>query len=87
MIVAFSRICGDKNPVHLDPVYAAKTRFRSPIAHGMTAIALLNSMIPSGKKVQHYEIRFIKPIYPLDKLQAVLEINYEDKFSFLLSKL
>ena len=34
-IVGFADISGDKNPVHLDEAYAAKTLFKTRIAHGM----------------------------------------------------
>ena len=35
-IVTFAEVTGDKNPVHLDAGYAAKTIFKAPIAHGMS---------------------------------------------------
>src|SRR5215475_13373021 len=34
-IRGFAEITGDKNPVHLDPEFAARTIFKEPIAHGM----------------------------------------------------
>lgn len=46
-IQKFTEVVGDYNAVHHDPVFAAKTRFKSPIAHGMTAIVMLNHVLPS----------------------------------------
>jgi 3-hydroxybutyryl-CoA dehydratase len=43
-IATFAEISGDKNPVHVDPVYAAKTPFKSCIAHGMLTAAHLSSV-------------------------------------------
>lgn len=34
-IASFAEVTGDKNPIHLDAAYAAKTRFKARIAHGM----------------------------------------------------
>ena len=33
-VIAFAEITGDKNPIHLDPEFAAKTPFGRPIVHG-----------------------------------------------------
>jgi 3-hydroxybutyryl-CoA dehydratase len=45
MIVAFANVSGDKNPVHLDPVYAATTIFKEPIAHGMLSAAFISTVV------------------------------------------
>ena len=63
-IEKFAKVVGDTNPVHRDPEFAAKTRFKSPIAHGMTALVMLNNSIPKSFKVHSFTIRFMKPIYP-----------------------
>jgi 3-hydroxybutyryl-CoA dehydratase len=31
----FARLSGDNNPIHLDPAFAARTRFGRTVAHGM----------------------------------------------------
>lgn len=62
----FTRVVGDYNAVHRDPEFAAKTRFKSPIAHGMTAIVMLNHLLPPTLTIKHFQIRFFKPIYPQD---------------------
>jgi acyl dehydratase len=73
-IHAFTRVVGDYNAVHRDPEFAAKTRFKSPIAHGMTAIVMLNHLLPATHTIRHFQIRFFKPIYPCDTLTAQLSI-------------
>ena len=63
-IEMFGKVVGDTNPVHRDPEFAAKTRFKSPIAHGMTAIVMLHHSLPTKYKINSFKIRFIRPIYP-----------------------
>ncbi len=43
-IVAFANVSGDKNPVHLDADYAAKTMFKERIAHGMLSAAYISAV-------------------------------------------
>jgi 3-hydroxybutyryl-CoA dehydratase len=43
-IIAFADITGDRNPVHLDPEYAAKTIFKEPIAHGFLTAGYISAV-------------------------------------------
>jgi 3-hydroxybutyryl-CoA dehydratase len=43
-IQCFADVTGDKNPVHLDPEYAAKTIFKKPIAHGMLTAGYISAV-------------------------------------------
>lgn len=43
-INAFADISGDRNPVHLDADYAAKTMFKERIAHGMLSAAYISAV-------------------------------------------
>jgi 3-hydroxybutyryl-CoA dehydratase len=43
-ILAFAEVTGDKNPVHLDGEYAAKTIFKYPIAHGMLTAGYISAV-------------------------------------------
>jgi 3-hydroxybutyryl-CoA dehydratase len=48
----FTQVVGDYNAVHRDHEFAAKTRFKSPIAHGMTSIVMLNHILPANWTVK-----------------------------------
>jgi acyl dehydratase len=76
----FTQIVGDYNAVHRDPAFAAKTRFKSPIAHGMTSIVMLNHLLPSTLTIREFKIRFQKPIYPGDELAAELTVQPSREF-------
>lgn len=43
-IQAFADVTGDRNPVHLDEVYAGKTMFKGRIAHGMLTAGLISAV-------------------------------------------
>jgi 3-hydroxybutyryl-CoA dehydratase len=43
-ILAFAEVTGDKNPVHLDAGFAAKTIFKQPIAHGMLTAGYISAV-------------------------------------------
>lgn len=43
-IGTFAEVTGDKNPVHLDEAYAAKTMFKTRIAHGMLTAGYLSAV-------------------------------------------
>ena len=43
-IVTFAEVTGDKNPVHLDRAYAAKTIFKDLIAHGMLTAGYISAV-------------------------------------------
>lgn len=43
-IIAFADVTGDKNPVHLDADYAAKTMFKQRIAHGMLTASYISAV-------------------------------------------
>ncbi|MGE8941890.1 MaoC family dehydratase [Leptospira interrogans] len=43
-IIKFAEATGDKNPVHLDAEYAAKTMFKERIAHGMLTASYISAV-------------------------------------------
>ncbi len=75
-IQKFADVTGDTNPVHLDPKWAARTRFKEPIAHGMLSAgvvsAALGTQLAPGAVVIYLSqnIRFRAPVKPGDTLTA-----------------
>ena len=43
-IIGFADVTGDKNPVHLDESFAAKTPFKTRIAHGMLTASYISAV-------------------------------------------
>ncbi len=51
-VSAFARLAGDHNPLHYDPDYAARTRFKAPLACGGQLAAQMMGFLAS-----HYSER------------------------------
>jgi acyl dehydratase len=51
----FARLSGDANPIHVDPRFAAATRFGRTVAHGMLLVTVLRGLVerlaPGGRIV------------------------------------
>lgn len=64
----FAEVTGDKNPVHLDADYAAKTMFKRPIMHGMLSASLFSKVFGTlfpgeGTIYLKQTLNFLKPMY------------------------
>lgn len=79
----FSGISGDKNPVHMDDVYAKESRFERRIAHGMLSSsffsALFGTQLPGrGCVYVSQNLKFRKPVYIGDTVTATIEVTSID---------
>ena len=77
----FARLSGDDNPIHVDPVFSARTRFGRTVAHGMHLFALLQAevarAIDGPVRPSHQEFVFRAPTFAGDALQLHL-VDRED---------
>jgi acyl dehydratase len=84
-VTRFAEVTGDRNPVHTDADYAAKTMFKRPIMHGMLGASLLSKVFGTlfpgeGTIYLKQSLNFLKPMYPDTPYEAVFtvkEVNYE----------
>ncbi|MEW6531848.1 MAG: MaoC family dehydratase [Thermodesulfobacteriota bacterium] len=79
-IRAFAELGGDRNPVHVDESFAAKTRFGSPIAHGMWGATLISAVLGTqlpgpGTIYLGQTLAFRAPVYPGDTLTAIVTVK------------
>ena len=83
-IVAFAEISGDINPVHLDAEYAAKSPFKSRVAHGMLTGALLSTVFGTklpgpGTIYLSQTLKFRAPVRIDDTVTACVTIAHIDE--------
>ena len=87
---AFARISGDDNPIHVDPAFAATTRFGRTLAHGMhlfgTLAAAMHVHFPGpGTKILDQKLKFPGPTFAGDALTVRLEVLDVDGSDAVLS--
>lgn len=76
----FAEVTGDKNPVHTDAAYAAKTMFRRPIMHGMLGASLFSKVFGTlfpgeGTIYLKQSLNFLKPMYADTAYEAVFTVK------------
>lgn len=80
----FADVSGDDQPLHLDPSFAARTRFKAPIAHGILSASVISAAIGTklapGKVVIYMSqnLRFRAPVKPGDTITATVTATAVD---------
>ena len=79
----FAKISGDDNPIHVDPVFSANSKFGRTVSHGMLIYTklwgLLKRNIPDA--VQTYqEVMFPAPTYAGDDIDLSITEASQNKF-------
>jgi acyl dehydratase len=76
----FAEVTGDKNPVHTNAEYAAKTMFKKPIMHGMLSASLFSKVFGTlfpgeGTIYLKQSLSFLKPMYVDTDYEAVFTVK------------
>lgn len=79
-IAAFGEVSGDKNPVHFDDDYAAKTPFGGVIAHGMLSAGFISAAIAEelpghGTVYLKQSLSFRAPVRPGDEVVTTVTVS------------
>ena len=75
----FIAITGDKNPLHVDALFAEQTFFGQRIAHGMLSASLFSTLVGmhipgTGAIYKSQTLEFLRPVFIGDTLIAWFEI-------------
>ncbi len=78
-IVRFAEVSGDRNPVHLDADYAARSPFGQRIAHGFLVGSLISAAIGMdlpgpGSIYLGQTLKFVAPVHIGDTVTVSVEI-------------
>lgn len=82
-IKSFAGISGDHNPVHVNSEYAAESRYKKRIAHGLMSAgffsAIFGTRIPGpGCVYVSQSLNFLRPVYIDDTVTAEVEVTDVD---------
>lgn len=82
-IQLFAVMSGDVNPQHLDPQFAASTRFHGVIAHGMWGAALISAVLGTrlpgpGTIYLSQTLKFLAPVHLGDTLTIRVTVRSKD---------
>jgi acyl dehydratase len=80
LVNQFADLTGDYHPLHVDPQFAARSRYGQRIAHGMLVLSLSTGMFPMNPAavVAFYGmdgVRFVKPTFLGDTLWVRLTVT------------
>lgn len=73
----FARLSGDDNPIHVDPEFSARTRFRKTVSHGMLLYATIYQSLAAqfpGMTQREQEVMFPNPTYVGEELTIELKV-------------
>jgi 3-hydroxybutyryl-CoA dehydratase len=85
-IEKFAQLTGDRNPLHMDEAFAARTRFGRRIAQGILSASLISTCVGmhlpgTGAIYLDQTLRFVKPVYVGDAVTLTVTVSQirEDK--------
>ena len=78
-VALYAEITGDRNPLHFDATFAARTRFGRLVAQGGIAAGMLNTLVAMdlpgpGTVFMSQTLRYLAPTYLDDTLTAEVEV-------------
>ena len=79
-ILLFAAVSGDTNPLHLDAVHAARTRFGQRVAHGLLTGSLISAVLGTklpgpGSIFLSQSFKFLKPVHIGDTITATVKVT------------
>lgn len=78
---AVYRLSGDRNPLHVDPVFAREAGFARPILHGLCSWGMVAGQLVrevchgNAASLTHFEARFTAPVFPGETLRTELWVD------------
>lgn len=72
----FYRLCGDRNPLHADPAYAARGGFDRPILHGLCTFGHAGAAVVrkgcdhDPDRIEELAVRFTRPVFPGETIRT-----------------
>ncbi|MCI0632557.1 MAG: MaoC family dehydratase [Actinobacteria bacterium] len=78
----FAELSGDDNPIHVDPAFAARTRFGRTVSHGMLLYGLICGAVSThfpGATQLDQSLMFTSPAFAGDEVTVELTVTCVDE--------
>jgi len=78
---AFAKLSGDDNPIHVDPVFSARTSFGRTVSHGMLLYSILRGLVEKlapGAQQLSQDLMFPAPAYADEPLRFEVVASKEE---------
>ncbi len=75
------RLNGDRNPLHVDPTFARKAGFQSPILHGLCSYGIACRAVMASVceydpgRIRSFDVRFTSPVYPGETIHTDIWVD------------
>lgn len=78
-VESYAALTGDRNPLHFDEAYAAKTRFGRLVVHGGLTTGILNALVAQdmpgpGTVFMRMDLEFTRPAFIGDTITATATV-------------
>ena len=83
---AFAKLSGDRNPLHMDDSFAARTHFQRRVVHGMLVAnyvsALIGMRCPGpGALWSQQNFRWLAPVFIGDRIDLTMKVTHKSEGS------
>jgi 3-hydroxybutyryl-CoA dehydratase len=90
LVINFSKVSGDENPIHLDEDYSKNTIFKKPIAHGMLLASFFSKIISEvypghGSIYLSQTLNFLKPCFVGEEINVKITLISEHNGKYKLN--
>ena len=80
-IQRFAAVSGDDNPIHMDEAFAANSRFKKRIAHGMLSASFISTVVGTklpgpGSLYVSQTLKFRAPVFIGDEVVTTATITH-----------
>jgi len=77
----FAKLSGDHNPIHVDPDFAARSRFGRTVSHGVLLYSILRGLaarlVPGARQTEQ-RVMFPAPTYADEPMRFEVAVTVDD---------
>src|SRR5277367_1417163 len=85
-VEAFAKLSGDRNPLHMDDKFAARTHFQRRVVHGMLVANYVSTLVGMqcpgpGALWSRQNFRWLAPVFIGDRITLTMKVTHKSEGS------